>query len=197
MIFAIELDVADGINEGDQDSAQIMGDTLFTVPVPSINDFKGHPYFAHGALCYEVQGKPGNIYNLISDQCVTVNGLYNKSKESQVNLMKAISFLADGDSGKCHSVKVKRDHCHVYVNGAPMNGSFDFDGIRVWTNASSQGQRIGVSVPNCQNNTRANLTFSITCTIVLGDKALQLQVLYTDGLRPSSHGLLGKLCSSY
>ena len=112
-----------------------------------------------------------------------------------MNLMKAISFLADGDSGKCHSVKVKRDHCHVYVNNAPLNGSFDFDDICVWT--SSKGQRIGVSVPNCQNNTRAKLTFWITCTNVLGDEALQLQVLYADGLRPSSHGILGKLYSSY
>ena len=77
----------------DEDVAKIMGDAVFTVPLPSDNDYSDQPDFTNGALCYEVQGKNSYIYNLISDQCVTINSLYNKSNDTdKFNVITAIAF---------------------------------------------------------------------------------------------------------
>ena len=189
------------LNDGpnfDEDVAKIMGDAVFTVPLPSDNDYSDQPDFTEGALCYEVQGKTGYIYILISDQCDTVNSFYNKTTmKSRANLIKAISVIVDGESGECHRVKVKRHHCHVYVDGNPLNGTFDSDGIRV--QASNHGNKNFVSLPNCLEGGLPGMTLNISCSQAEGEEALELQVTYVDGVRSTSHGLLGKIhiCITY
>ena len=139
----------------------------------------------------EVQGRTGYIYNLMQDQCVTVNSLYNKSDDTdKFNVITAIAILAEGTSGECHRVKVKRGQCQVYVDGFPFNGTFDEDGILVKT--GSHGDVVSVVVPNCQERGHPGFMFQISCTQAESKEALELEALYVDGLLSTSHGLLGK-----
>ena len=175
----------------DEDVAKIMGDAVFTVPLPSDNDYSDQPDFTEGALCYEVQGRTGYIYNLMQDQCVTVNSLYNKSDDTdKFNVITAIAILAEGTSGECHRIKVKRGQCQVYIDGFPFNGTFDEDGILVKT--GSHGSVVTVVVPNCQEEGHPGFMFQISCTQAESKEALELEALYVDGLLSTSHGLLGK-----
>ena len=52
----------------------VTGDPLFIVPLsltPNSTSFEENP-----SLCYEIHGKSRSTFNLISDNCTSVNALY-------------------------------------------------------------------------------------------------------------------------
>ena len=180
----------------DKDNATILGDPLFEVPLPNPDDYKGDPALESTSFCYEVHGTSDRFFNLISDGCISVNALYKRGVlDPELNFMTKYGIAADGISGQCHTLEFDVDGCKAFVDGFLVTGSSMTDGIHV--RKLRNEYKYIVSVPNC--GTTRRLMMWILCSnttrgnhIQIRDNALYFRVLYADGLRPFSHGLLGK-----
>ena len=182
----------------DEDNATIIGDPLFEVPLPNPEDYEDDPALKDASLCYEVHGNSGEIFNLISDGCTSVNALYKEGvlpNTTDLNFMSKIGIAADGVTGQCHTLEFDVDGCKAFFDGleVPLNGISSDDRIRVRRRGSEYTYII--SVPNCGTARRLMMWVSCVNTTRLGeprDDGLHFRVLYADGLQPTSHGLLGE-----
>ena len=143
-------------------------------------------------LCYEVHGSSNTVYNIISDECVNVNAHY--VAVGPLNVMDTIAIRAEGKSKTCRDIRVDLENCATSVSPmgggslVPLTGMLEQDGIRVKPMAG----RVRISVPNCQN---MQLAMWVKCQPANTDNPAQLHLHISRGvkLRPTSHGLLGKL----
>nr|WNS50027.1 Na-Ca exchanger/integrin-beta4-like protein [Halisarca dujardinii] len=163
----------------------VIGDPLFTVPLPSlhIDDDK----LKGSALCFEYHGHSGEHYNLISDSCVSVNTLYSAGvNKSKLNVMSEIGIRAEDSAGGCHTISVLREGCSASLNGAPVTGTVSRSGVVI----TARRSRVRVSLPNCESQKR--LTLWVLCNRRNDEDMLEIVVSRGDGLRPTAHGLIGQ-----
>ena len=167
--------------------------------VPILTDPDIGPGDEIQSLCYEVHGENGTFFNLISDECTSVNAYYqeafNSSSDASIdlNMVTRIGVRARGNNS-CVDVQVDLD-CTVAVDGVVLFNSYASDGISV----RKSGQRVRVSVPNCASSRLVMWVFCQTgqvpdpdnYTITYPVSFLRFVVTHGLNLSPESHGLIG------
>ena len=153
------------------------GDPLFSIPLPS--EYITDQELKSVQLCFEVHGRSGNHYNLISDKCTSVTALYSAGVvNTEMNVITKIGVRTQGTNGTCHSVKVDLDNCSASMDGAYLNKSStaSVDGVRL----SARRSHIRVSVPNCEVS--RSLVLWVTCITRHSESLLEVVVSRGDGL---------------
>ena len=145
-------------------------------------------------MCYEVQGQSDSFFNLISDNCVSVNALYVAAEDPVGNVIKAIGVVGTYKANKCHYVNVsvtENGTCEAIVDGEELvNNSTDMHGLVV----KHRNKLVRIDVPNCGSE---HLVMWVHCQMFLLRNMPQTMIKFiiNRGLcqRPSAHGLIGKL----
>ena len=176
----------------------LTGDPLMTVPIWT--DPNVEPGDEIESLCYEVHGENDAYFNLISDECTSVNAYYQEavtpSENIDLNVVTSIGVRAIGGGGnRCWNICVDLDTCSATLNDNLLIGNM-FDDITVRPYPSSS--RVRISVPNCADNM---LVMWVFCRA--GDvedpvtwehfpiKFIRFVVMRGFNLSPKSHGLIG------
>ncbi len=181
MDTAMQLTVSLGAITNDT----IIGDPLYSASLTKIN---GGP----DNLCYEVRGSDNQHYNLISDECVSVNALYQAMDIPEFgNIMGTIGVRAETNDGRCYNIRVEREGCRALASDGvaepvEIDPTFATGGISV----RRYPNRVRISAPNCDQVT---LVMWVRCVTRRGQDMLDFTVSRGTNLRPTSHGLLGKI----
>ena len=151
-------------------SDSIIADPQFTVTLP---DDSGH------SLCYEIHGKAGKFFNLVSDTCLSVNAHFTATNQVR-NRMSSIGIhtVPDGTQN-CVDILINLT-CIATVDGVDMGNQMVTGGIRI----RRHGNQWRVSVPNCN---RSSTVMWVSCL----EQGLRLIISRRSNLHSSSHGLLG------
>ena len=165
----------------------VIGDPLYEVPLNNL--ISNETFLEVTSLCYEIHGRAGQIFNLISDDCVQVNANYSAMDiPANGNIISQIGVLAYDTAGGCIEILVDVSDCIPVVNGVPYNDTvYDMNGVT----ARRRNGRARITVPNCDNRTFDNLAFWVVCQNIGGQRMIKFQVLRGSALLPNSHGLIG------
>ena len=157
----------------------IIGDPLFTVTLPQENEF----------MCYEVHGRAGKYFNLISDSCLSVNALFAQlPMNERINRMSEIGITAVNTDNECVDIKISIDGCSGELVGqGNITSTYQDKGISI----RSYPRRWRVSVPNCASTQAVLWIFCDSMDM------LRLHIARGNNLAVSSHGLLGKYVHSH
>lgn len=114
----------------------------------------------------------------------------------QGNIINAIGILASDEDDRCHTIDIVQDqstgHCRTIINNGSMlqvGDTFNMEGVRVMQRMAT---RVRIGVPNCE---RVPLIMWVTCQNISRELMMRFDISRAVNLRPSSHGLLGKLIS--
>jgi len=176
-----------GMNANDT----IIGDPLFKVPIQVRQELiDENPEFEGANLCYEIHGKAGSSFNLVSDRCTSVNALYIPMNNPEAgNIIGAIGITAIDQDGVCHRIEARLENsCSAIVDGDPLpvRGSYVKAGIRVYRRTN----RVRIAIPNCGN---VDLVLWFICQNMEGQMMSKFVIARGVNLQPSSHGLVGKV----
>jgi len=137
-----------------------------------------------------VHGKANQTFNLVSDECLTINAYY-ASVPGGLNIIGAVGIRTVDNDGVCRDILVKLDdQCSVSsgVGGGELTvvegASLKVGGIYVRKKAED---KVRVSVPNCDG---INLVVYVICERGAIDM-IRFQIFRGLNLRPTSHGILG------
>ena len=170
---------------------------VYTVPILNFTegsspncDTTGYP------ICYEVHGQKDTFFNLISDNCVSVNAYYVAAEEPGDNVIKAIGVVATDKANECHYVNVsvtENGTCEADVDGEELvNSSSDMYGLVV----KHRSRVVRIDAPNCGQRPH-HVVMWVQCQRLLIRNMPQTMITFmiNRGLcqRPSAHGLIGKL----
>ena len=166
----------------------VIGDPLMEVPIlvsePQLNMLDADRL----SLCYELHGRPRQWFNLVTDECASVNAQYINATQS-VNVIDQIGVRALDTSNKCVNIRVKINGCFAEVNGIPTM-RYSSDGISMKTYSN----RIRISVPNCAS---ISLVMWVICekSNIEGQDIDAIKFVVMRGLNfgRRAHGLLGEL----
>ena len=127
------------------------------------------------ALCYEVYGEAGKIFNLISDGCVQVNAEYSSTGVPLLgNVISKVGVFVYDIIGGCITIEIGMSDCVPYVNGITFNSSeYNLNGVIV---SHQNKDRVRISVPNCNTSHYDDLVFWITCERTLGQNRIHFRV---------------------
>ena len=147
-------------------------------------------------MCYEVRGQSDTFFNLISDNCVSVNAHYVAAEEGGNNVIKAIGVVATDKANKCHYVNVsvtENGTCEAEVDGEELgNNLADMDGIVV----KHRSEVVTIDAPNCGQRLH-HLVMWVRCEKLMLRNVPQTMITFmiNRGLcqRSTAHGLIGKL----
>ena len=148
------------------------------------------------SLCFEIHGEVDQYFNLVSDDCVSVNARYVQLNQ-YLNIIDRVAVRAVDDAQQCRNIAVDLDSCLPTVNGVLLTSNFRENGIFVRIYRS----HVRISVPNC--NGTSHLVMNVICQRNLtlldpftGDRsrADMIKFVITRGinLNENSHGLLGR-----
>ena len=144
-------------------------------------------------LCYEIHGDADQWFNLVTDNCTTVNALYTPLE--RLNVITKIGVKAVDDNNKCVEILVNRSQCSVSVDGTVL-GMESYSSGNI--NVRKYSRRARISVPNCND---INLIMWVICeqrTVLSSNvtrEMLKFVVLRGLNYGRRAHGLLGKLCT--
>ena len=202
-VFCLSTDAITLVND------TVIGDPLYTVPiyVPDANDRallssdQTQP-----KLCYEVHGRANKYYNLVTDECTSVNAHYVAASD-ELNVIDEIAIRAVDDTGStCKNIRIELNGCKTFIDDIEltqpmysMNGIY----IRRMVKSISGLGRVRVSVPNCNDQ---RLVMRIDCQkrelyssngTTFTAKMIRYEVMrgLNDGHK-DAHGLLG-MCYDY
>lgn len=184
------------LNAGFVSNDTVIGDPLFTVP---LYDTQGSTPILEKAtnssppaLCFEVHGASNKVFNLVSDRCTTVNALFAPMNiPENGNIIRTVGVRSVDKTGQCVDITVSLENgCIPQVS---MNHSSVVETTRYSSHGVSvgkhQGNRVRVSVPNCEN---LQLVMWVVCEQRNGQEMIKFIITRGINLRPTSHGLLGK-----
>ena len=150
------------------------------------------------ALCYEVHGRVGGYFNLISDACLSVNTQFTPMPNpANGNRMSCIGIhtvhseepvtLGGSLGSRCIDISIELQDCAAFINGAPVLEEVGSIGeVRYRKHQYKGHPQWRVAVPNCE---REVVIMRVTCQTDM----LRLDVKRNPHTNPSSHGLLGEL----
>jgi len=151
------------------------------------------------SLCYEVHGIAGRHFNLISDECISVNGHY-ASAGPLFNVIGSIAVRAVDQTGQCRNISVNAEGCSASVDDTNIDAMYRVAGISV----RRYPNRVRIAVPNCanidlvmwvicQNGTFFGLNESESFTVQM------IKFVITRGfnLQERSHGIIGECGQAY
>ena len=176
----------------------VVGDPLLSVPL-NANAMDGLNLNLNGkrpSLCFEIHGEEDKYFNLVSDDCVSVNARYVKLNEF-MNVINQVAIRTVDDAGTCRNISVDLDSCLPTVDGMQLTSNLRENGvyIRIYRG------HVRVSVPNC--NGTSHLVMNVICQKNLTllhpfteerFKADMIKFVIVRGvnLNENSHGLIGK-----
>jgi hypothetical protein len=153
------------------------------------------------SLCYEIHGQADAIFNLVTDECATVNAHYH-DLTNYLNVIDQIGVRAVDNNGMCRNIQVDVNGCAASIDGAPLavGARYSSGGINVRTYSN----RVRISVPNCAELTLVMWVICETRTledpfgngVVTGD---MIKFVVARGLNfghRKAHGLLGRFGST-
>ena len=180
------------IGEAVNDS--VIADPLYTVPMRTYNltdEFYKFP------LCYEVHGKADRYFNLVSDDCTSVNAYYAAAeKMCGGNVIKQIGVVAEDNADQCHRIQVdvsEDGECITQIDGTSISSRYNRSNIMVIPGT----KYVFIAVPNCQEQP---LTMwvrcqkpTIRCPITEPFEQPMIKFVVSRGLerRSEAHGLIG------
>jgi hypothetical protein len=134
---------------------------------------------------YDVMGSPGKVFNILSDQHIQLNNLYEKSKVSNATMVGAAGIKLVDDLGKTHKVKFSRNSLPRLDGKSLKNGqtkTFSMQGRLTAISYDHSGLRIVTPEYVLHLADRGDSL----------DQRIQLQPggVFTDNVPP--HGLLGQ-----
>ena len=164
----------------------MIGDPLFEASLWFEDSTREFDY----SLCYEIHGSSNKHFNLISDTCVSVTGLYTPMNNPAMgNIISSVGIRAKHSTGSCSNIAVVQNQttgrCELSVNGVRMS-DYHQDGISAQLRHGDRKAR--VSVPNCE---QLPLVLVVRCQTISGQHMIRFDVTRGANLRPTSHGLLG------
>lgn len=123
------------------------GDPVLTVPIlVSEKQLQSIPA-KKLSLCYEVHGQSNKWFNLVSDECATVNAHY--AGFGNLNVIDTIAVRSIDRGQQCVNVSVSvANSCSAVVNGVDTS-RYSSRGVSV----RSYTNRVRISVPNCNEQT--------------------------------------------
>ena len=147
------------------------------------------------SLCFKVDGRADQWFNLVTDECTTVNAHYGELNQD-LNAIDKIGMRVVDSAGQCVNIRVDVDQCMTEVNGAQLEGRYSANTVSV----RRYRNRVRISVPNCNDLTLVMWVFCETRTLddpyggseVTGD---MIKFVVMRGLNFGNrvaHGLLGK-----
>ncbi len=155
-------------------------------------------------LCFEVHGQKDAYFNLVSDDCVSVNAHYEQIAPGEdINIVDDISIRAVASDNSCHNIEVLLDQCTASVDGVVINDMYSMNDIVVRKYPS----RVRIAVPNC-GPTKGLVMWVICQTqtfwstsrtnddgteFTFQGEAIRFVVARGLNLRVASHGILGEL----
>ena len=112
-------------------------------------------------ICYQVYGKNGSYFNLLTHTCTSVNAHWI-TVTSSFNIINQIAVRAVSKSlpPVCHTIFVNLEECSVSINGNPpisANGNLFNQGSVV---VKRRDNVIEIKVPNCSDQT---LVIQVEC----------------------------------
>lgn len=167
----------------------ISGDPVLTVPI-FVSDEQLQGISAEQlSLCYEVHGKSNEWFNLVSDECTSVNARYVGLSE-RLNVIDDITVRTINDQDQCVNISVSIDGCRAEVDGTEIN-RYSMAGVDI----RSYANRVRISVPNCNDIT---LVMWVLCQEQEFDNGTRnaIKLVVMRGLNYGNrlaHGLLGKV----
>ena len=176
----------------------VIGDPLFTVPIHVSEDQLQDLNLPGLSLCFEIHGQADQWFNLVTDECSSVNARYVQFSTG-LNVIDEIGVRAVDTADQCVNIRVDVGNCTADVNDVALDvmGRYSMNGVSV----RRYRNRVRISVPNCNDLTLVMWVFCETRTLedhadgskVTGDmiKFVVMRGLNM-GNRPS-HGLLGKV----
>ena len=182
----------------------VTGDPLMTVPlyILNLNSIVEVDDSERINLCYEVHGEADTNFNLVSDECVSVNAHYTRLRPTEPqNIINAIYVRAVDNAGICRNIAVDLDGCLASVDDANIN-IYMQNGVAV---RRYNNNRVRIAVPNCQDQALVmwvfcqNGTFYSTMTDESGRsqqfQAEMIRFVIARGfnLQETSHGILGRV----
>ena len=157
-------------------------------------------------LCYEVHGKNNTFFNLVSDDCTSVNSYTREylvewlpGDLEATNVIKMIGVVATDALNECYFIQVEvldNGTCAVRVNDNSLDsGRFKNNNITV----NHRNSLVRISVPNCELRQQRHLVMWVRCqklnfTRTSGELVMAKFVI-SRGLkhRALAHGLIGEL----
>ena len=123
----------------------VISGPVFEVPLNMISD---DTFEQVTALCYEIYGDAGKMFNLISDGCVQVNPEYSGTNIPVIgNVISRIGVVAYDVANDCSKIEVGMDDCEPYVNGVAVDSvDYNLNGVTV---NNRNKDRVRISVPTC------------------------------------------------
>ena len=123
----------------------VISGPVFEVPLNMISD---DTFEQVTALCYEIYGDAGKMFNLISDGCVQVNPEYSGTDIPVIgNVISRIGVVAYDVANDCSKIEVGMDDCVPYVNGVAVDSvDYNLNGVTV---NNRNKDRVRISVPTC------------------------------------------------
>ncbi len=178
-----------------------IGDSLMTVPIRvsqedlaalDTNQIKSL------RLCYEIHGEADQYFNLVTDECISVNAHY-AAASSSLNVISRVGVRAVGDDGQCRNILVDVDECSASVDGATLDVTSRYASASI--SVRRYANRVRISVPNCNELTLVMWVFCESRTMddpeapegrVTAD---MIKFVVTRGLNfghRGAHGLIGE-----
>jgi hypothetical protein len=176
----------------------IIGDPLFTVPIMVPEEQLAALNLTKVSLCYEIHGSSEQWFNLVTDECATVNGQYISLTEN-LNVIDEVGVRAVDNADQCVNIRVNVNQCTADVNSVSLGlmERYSMNGI----NVRRYNNRVRISVPNCNELT---LVMWVICEMRDLDNpddpgnmlsAEMIKFVVMRGLNfghRAAHGLLGK-----
>ena len=149
------------------------------------------------SLCYQIHGKAEKYFNLLSDQCVSVNAhVIQPHSDIDSNVMDQIGVRAIGNNGSCYNIMMNHHDCSVHINGQQLSDNTDFQEedivVKQYATSIGQPQSVQISVPNCDSG---SIDIFISCTYYniqnMATEILQFGSTRGEVLAEPPHGLIG------
>ena len=142
------------------------------------------------SLCYEFYGRPGEVFALLSDACISVNAKYDDQNGPAADrTISSIGIIGIDTNSDCVHIEVNTVGCRVKINNVSLYSSIQRNGISVMPTVDG----LKVALPNCEFK---DIEIAVKCgqSPVTGKERLQLTFTRMLNFQATSHGLIG-MCS--
>jgi hypothetical protein len=137
------------------------------------------------SVCYEIRGAPGQVANLFSTRCTSVNAKYVRLGDNPAGTtFSSVGIRAVDENEECNNIQINRD-CSVRYNRQTVDSS-NFTSSNV--SIEVLPGYVHVTVPNCGKE----IVLKINCLNVDSNPALNMTVTRNYIGEEDTHGLIGK-----
>ena len=136
------------------------------------------------SVCYQISGAPGQIANLVSSTCISINARYVILDNNPVETtFGSVGIRTVDDNGNCNDIQVNRD-CSIHYNRLVVSTNFTSGNISIIVYSNS----FQVTLPNCGKE----IVMKFQCLTIDNTPAINLTITRNYFDNDDTHGLIGK-----